>query len=254
MEMYSAWDIDFIKVDDIAFSKIYPDAHLDEIKAIRESIDRINPNIILSLSPGPANLRDGSFLQEHANMWRLTDDFWDEWPMVLEMFERCNQWSPFIRPGSWPDCDMLPLGHIAIRSDERGVSERDTRLTRDEQRTMMTLWSLFQSPLMFGGELTLLDDWTFSLLANKELTEMHLKLKHQKQVWRDNTWIVWQAEADDSNYTAIFNISDTHAILPHDIAARFMPAAGGLEMWSGQSTESVRDAIPSHGCLIFRAI
>lgn len=80
-------------------------------------------------------------------MWRLTDDFWDEWELLYDMFDRCNYWSPFIRKGNWPDCDMLPLGHIGIRSGERGKADRMTCFTKPEQKTMITLWSIFQSPL-----------------------------------------------------------------------------------------------------------
>ena len=93
------------------------------------------------------------FFKKTANMWRLTDDFWDEWELLYDMFDRCNYWSPFIRKGNWPDCDMLPLGHIGIRSGERGKADRMTCFTKPEQKTMITLWSIFQSPLMYGGEL-----------------------------------------------------------------------------------------------------
>ena len=36
--------------------------------------------------------------------------------------------------------------------------------------TMMTLWCMFRSPLMIGAELTKMDDFTLSLLTNKELS------------------------------------------------------------------------------------
>ena len=124
MELYASWGVDFIKVDDIAYSTIYRDSHRKEIEGIRKAIDKTGRDIVLSLSPGPARLRDGSFLQKTANMWRLTDDFWDEWELLYDMFDRCNYWSPFIRKGNWPDCDMLPLGHIGIRSGERGSLRR----------------------------------------------------------------------------------------------------------------------------------
>ena len=41
--------------------------------------------------------------------------------------------------------------------------------TREERKTMMTLWCMFRSPLMIGAELTKMDDFTLSLLTNKEL-------------------------------------------------------------------------------------
>lgn len=94
MELYASWGVDFIKVDDIAYSTIYRDSHRKEIEGIRKAIDKTGRDIVLSLSPGPARLQDGSFLQKTANMWRLTDDFWDEWELLYDMFDRCNYWSP----------------------------------------------------------------------------------------------------------------------------------------------------------------
>ena len=60
---------------------------------------------------------------------------------------------------------MLPLGKVGKGFGQ----ERDTGLTKEEQKTMMTLWSFFKSPLMIGAELTKLDGWTMSLLTNKEI-------------------------------------------------------------------------------------
>lgn len=85
-------------------------------------------------------------------MWRITDDFWDRWELLLDMFSRCRSWQGVPQAGSWPDCDMLPLGHIGVRSVDGGGDDRWTRFTRDEQLTMMSLWSIFRSPLIFGGE------------------------------------------------------------------------------------------------------
>src|SRR3546814_14611689 len=83
-------------------------------------------------------------------MWRISDDFWDQWPLLLAQFERLANWAPHRRSGAWPDADMLPLGLLAL-------GERRTRFTPDEQRTMMTLWAIARSPLIMGGDLRALD-------------------------------------------------------------------------------------------------
>src|SRR5690606_8397450 len=108
-ELYAEWGVDFVKVDDIAASRLYG-SHLEEIRLIRRAIDRCGRPMVLSLSPGPAPLEHADFFAEHANMWRMTDDFWDKWPLLLDMFDRCKKWEGKSRPGAWPDCDMLPLG------------------------------------------------------------------------------------------------------------------------------------------------
>lgn len=252
LELYAEWGVDFIKVDDIAYSTIYREAHFAEIVAIRRAIDKTGREIVLSLSPGPARLQDGSFLQKNANMWRLTDDFWDEWDMLYDMFERCDRWSPFIRKGNWPDCDMLPLGHIGIRSGERGQGDRMTRFTKAEQRTMVTLWSLFQSPLMLGGELTDLDEWTLGLITNEELNRMHSTLTEQQQEFRDKEWIIWTAENNESRYTAVFNVSDKSQKIPEKISQKEL-AEEAVELWSGRKlAELAGSKIDAHDCVVFR--
>lgn len=208
IELYSSWGVDFIKVDDIGDSKLYG-AHLEEIELLRDIIDEADREIVLSLSPGPASLEHGSFLQRNANMWRLTDDYWDTWPQLYDMFERCEKWAPFVEEGTWPDCDMLPLGHIGIRSTDGGASDRMTRFTKEEQRTMMSLWSLFKSPLFFGGELRDNDDWTLSLLQNKALLEMHEEGKNPKQVYRKDDIVIWHSMNEEAeNYIGVFNLND----------------------------------------------
>ena len=217
-KLYAEWGVDFIKVDDIADSKLYS-THLEEIKAIRKAIDKTGRDMVLSLSPGPAPLKYGTFFQEYANMWRLTDDFWDNWEQLKDMFTRCAQWSPFVGPGSWPDCDMLPLGHIGIRSVDGGGADRLTRFTKAEQRTMMTLWSIFRSPLMLGCELTDLDDWTLHLLREPTLKIMHQEGRNAHQIYNEDDWVVWQTETNAMVYYVIFNLSDTERVTPTEIVA-----------------------------------
>src|SRR5699024_11622892 len=79
IELYSSWGVYFIKVDDIADCKLYG-AHLEEIELLRELIDEVDREIVLSLSPVQASFEHGSFLQKNANMWRLTYDYWDTCP------------------------------------------------------------------------------------------------------------------------------------------------------------------------------
>lgn len=151
-ELYAQWGVDFVKVDDIAASRLY-DTHLEEIKMIQRAIHACGRPMVLSLSPGPAPIKYAHHFKTNANMWRITDDFWDDWSLLYQMFERCEVWEKHIGTGHWPDCDMLPLGHIGIRSVDGPGGDRWTRFTKDEQLTMMNLWAISRSPLMFGGEL-----------------------------------------------------------------------------------------------------
>jgi alpha-galactosidase len=210
-QLYAEWEVDFVKVDDIAASRLYH-IHTGEIEMLRKAIDRCGRPMVLSLSPGAAPLEHSDLFLNNANMWRMTDDFWDLWPLLHDMFERCEKWYPIVGDGSWPDCDMLPLGHIGLRSVDGGGSDRLTRFTKDEQLTMMTLWSVFRSPLMFGGELRDNDEWTLSLLTNEEVLAVHRDGRGAKPLYRDGERSVWTSTGPSGElFAALFNLGDAEA-------------------------------------------
>lgn len=248
-ELYAEWEVDFIKVDDIADSKLYG-AHLEEIKMIRKAIDRCGRPMVLSLSPGPAHLNDAAILEENANMWRMTDDFWDLWAPLYDMFDRCYRWSKNVGPGYWPDADMLPLGHIGIRSVDGGASDRYTRFTQDEQITMMTLWTIFKSPLMFGGEMRDNDKFTLSLLTNEEVLKMHQEGSGARQVYRYQDRVVWQSSGPNQEiYLALFNIADvaqTVSVALEDIGIKSDQIKSLTDLWQKQVMPMVNQSIKSH--------
>ncbi|PRY82252.1 glycoside hydrolase family 27 protein [Alkalibacterium olivapovliticus] len=240
IDLFGSWGVDFLKVDDIADSKLYG-GHLEEIVMLREAIDESGYNIVLSLSPGPASLEHGAFLQKHANMWRLTDDYWDNWQQLYNMFERCEKWAPFVREGNWPDCDMLPLGHIGIRSVDGGGSDRLTRFTKGEQKTMLSLWSLFKSPLFFGGELSDLDDWTLNLLQNSHLINMHQSGQNPEQISRKDDIVIWKSESDEKVWLALFNLNDTQKTVIYNANEHILGTINDfLEIFSRESLSQTR--------------
>lgn len=234
-ELYASWGVDFVKIDDIADSKLYG-GHLEEIELIRNVIDNTGREIVLSLSPGPASLEHASLLQNNANMWRLTDDYWDNWWQLYEMFEKSAKWAPLVREGNWPDCDMLPLGHIGISSVDGGGSDRMTRFTKEEQKSMMTLWSIFRSPLMFGGHLPDNDEWTLSLLQNEDLTDLHLNSRQAFEVSRKQDIVVWHSQGKDCEWIAVFNLNDGAEVVSVDLKKYSEQTLKyAKEIWSGSA-------------------
>ncbi|MDI4643595.1 glycoside hydrolase family 27 protein [Cohnella hashimotonis] len=259
-QLYAQWGVDFVKVDDIAASRLY-DTHLPEIAMIRWAIDRCGRPMTLSLSPGPAPLAHADFLEANANMWRMTDDFWDLWEPLLDMFDRCEQWQGRTGPGHWPDCDMLPLGHIGIRSVDGGGADRWTRFSRDEQVTMMTLWTLFRSPLFFGGELNDNDDWTLSLLTNRDVLAMHRDGTDARLVSRDGDRIVWTSNGPDGvRYVALFNVGDSPLRVGVGLDALGWRGraddAKAFDMWASSALAPVGERleleVASHGARLVR--
>ena len=103
---------------------------------------------------------------------------------------------------------MLPLGKLRI-TDKNGAPQQ-TRFTPDEQQTLMTLWSIFRSPLIFGGDLPSEDAATLALLTNREVLDVNQNSSDNRQVLERGNVRVWLADAQDlkEKYTAVFNLGD----------------------------------------------
>lgn len=233
-ELYASWGVDFVKCDDIARELPHEE---EEMILISETLHNCGRDMILSLSPGPALLEKAELYKQTANMWRITDDFWDEWELLYGMFERADKWSTHTGAGNWPDADMLPIGPVRQCYD---VKNR-TRFTQDEQITMMTLWSIFRSPLIIGGKMTGFDDFTMSLLTNDLILMMHRNARHSHQVWRKEVngieHILWTAvNAEGGQYVAIFNVGEENSKIEIALSdLEIYNEVHGVELWNGKN-------------------
>jgi hypothetical protein len=206
--MYASWGVDFVKVDDIA--RPYDETQKAEIEAIRQAIDKTGRSIVLSLSPGDTPLERGKHVMQHANMWRISDDFWDRWQPLHDMFGRLDKWTNYRAPGAWPDADMLPFGIIEFT--------RPTHFTRDEQTLCLTLWCIARSPLILGADMTRLDPFTLDLLTDPEVLAVNQASTGNRELTNQNDLITWSARVPDSHdqYVALFNAQGTDS--PYDLA------------------------------------
>jgi len=201
--LYARWGVDYIKADDMGRP-----FHADEVAALSRAIRKSGRAIVLSLSPGAADVTRAGEYQAYAQLWRISDDFWDRWKTLRQQFDFCRRWVPYIGPDSWPDADMLPLGRIGLRA-ERG-DPRQTNFTRDEQYTLMTLWSVFRSPLMFGGDLPSNDAFTLSLITNEEVLAVNQRSAGNRELFARGNQIAWVADVPKTKdkYLAVFNLDD----------------------------------------------
>ncbi|MGA9671952.1 MAG: glycoside hydrolase family 27 protein [Terracidiphilus sp.] len=226
LKLYAGWGLDFIKVDCIS-DRPY---RITEIKQIAKAIQKTGRPIVLSLSPGPTHLEHAEEVGKYGQMWRVADDHWDGWTFphkpgdgefpfgVRDEFDRLAKWVPYARPGNWPDADMLPEGSL---TPHPGWGEpRQSRLTQDEQRTEFTLWAIARSPLIFGGNLTKLDDFARSLMTNQEITFMNQNISYSHPI--DTSSLpggsenvrIWQGTIDSpgarnyAEFFAFFNLDE----------------------------------------------
>lgn len=251
--LFAGWGVDFVKADDL----LWP-YHERDIAALSTALRGAGRPITLSLSPGRLmSLHRLEHLREHSDMWRISDDLWDRWPDVADQFARLAAWAPYAGPGSWPDADMLPLGRIGIRA-ERGT-DRLSQLTLDEQRTLMTLWCMGRSPLMFGGDLPSSPPETIALLTNEAVIALLRHSRDNRQVIRDEGLVVWTAEATDrdARYVALFNLNDAPSGFRLPVRDLGHRTAGAVtDLWTGRAlpagSADLTVDLTAHGCLLAR--
>jgi hypothetical protein len=265
-KLFAAWGLDYIKVDCVSDHPYRP----TEIRQIWEAIRKTGRPMVLSLSPGPTQLEHSAEVAKYAQMWRITDDHWDVWnptgkkgefPFGLnEEFDRIAAWQPYVKPGNWPDPDMLPEGSLTPHPGWGDA--RQSRYTQAEQRTEFTLWAISRSPLIFGGNLTKLDEFTRGLMSNREVLDLDQRAVHSAPIslpghpnlraWRART-----GGADARSYIAVFNVSDRPFV--GEIGwADLQQSAGMHATWDlyGNGKVDARNSLhaylPPHGCALFR--
>ncbi len=257
--LYASWGVDYVKVDDICNIKATP-LHAysakKEIEMIRNAIDHSGRKMVLSLSPGPAVLEEAWHMAKYANMWRITDDFWDDWEYLKEMFWRCERWQSHVKPGQYPDCDMLPLGRICINQDGKG---RNTRLTKPEQITLMTLWCIFRSPLIMGGEMRDNDAFTLSLLTNDNVLYLNQHGGEPLQLFRDEEKAGWINYVDGIPYIALFNLQNRTANVSFSVDEILDSKPYAVEeIWtnshSALNSNMLSASLEPHGAALFRLL
>jgi alpha-galactosidase len=244
---YAQWGVDFVKMDDM--SRPY-DAHAPEIEAASAAIARSGRPMMLSLSPGETPVPRGDHVRANAHMWRISDDFWDDWKMLEAQFVRLENWHAFAGPDGWPDADMLPLGRLAL-------GKRDTRFTPAEQRTVMTLWSIARSPLIMGGDLRHLDPPTLALLTNPEVLAVNQASRDNRPVFVEDGVRVWTARsADGGLYVALFNVRDKEREVGVDL--RWIGAGERVavrDLWARRDlaavTKRLTATLPAHGAGLY---
>lgn len=252
--LYADWGVDFVKMDDT--SQPY---HTAEIEAVRRAIDRCGRQMVLSLSPGETPIADAVHVAAHANMWRVSGDFWDDWGALLHEFDLGERWVGYSSPGAWPDADMLPLGRLSV-GDRSVGKDRRTRFSRNEQVTLLTLWCLLRSPLMVDANLPDLDEWTVRLLTNPNLLGLDQTWDgaRARRVQHDANQETWLRRSGDGSWVlALFNLDDEEDKLSATWSSLGLKGSyTAKNLWTGRSLGRLRGTVsaslPGHAPLLIR--
>jgi hypothetical protein len=196
-------------------------------------------------------------------MQRVSKDLWDAWvdedpgfSSLKLQFDVAKMWQGRALPGYWPDLDMLPIGRLSLRGP-RGP-RRESELTRDEQISMLTLWAMFGSPLMIGGELSSMPDEALRLLTNPELLRVQQTGLSGRELWRRGDHIAWRKELPQQGAVALslFNLGER----PERVAltradAPELERAEVLDAWQNEPCSAagaqIEALVPAHGARLF---
>jgi alpha-galactosidase len=254
-ELYASWDVDFVKVDNINAGEGEAPYRELEAEAYKKAIENCGRPMVLSFSSG-LDYANAEHLRKTGNMWRISHDFWDTWPQLKEQFPLCAQWAHISAPGSFPDADMLPIGNLRLRGPF-GKPGR-SNFSVEEQYTMMTLWSIFRSPLMIGGNLPDADDLMMKLLTNDEVLEANQKGENAREVYNQDNQVIWISDAPGSDkYVALFNIGEKEQNVTVNFSQFHLADQYEVrDCWKkadlGEVKDELTQLIPAHGSKLYK--
>lgn len=209
------WQVDFIKYDDIV---PYP----EEVQAVVNAIKQCGRPIVLSLSPGTKVDKKAIDVLKQANMLRVTNDVWDEQGYIDACFKAWRAWQGYDQPRFWIDMDMIPFGQLQLMSPKNESSKakdknlvrlagkgntRWCKLSNDQMKTFITLRALSASPLMMGGDLPTVDDFSLSLITNKEMIDCNQNGVMGTLVYDKDNVEIWKvvSKSFDGGWIGVFN-------------------------------------------------
>ena len=257
-DLYAQWGVDYVKADDIS----RPIYHPGEVEMMHNAIEQCGREIVLSLSWGGPSMGWANHIVENADLWRISGDFWDEWEDIYAMFELASNWCPFRGNGNWPDCDMLPIGQLCLSGYPKGNrDEHRSHLTDDEIKTMMNLWCMARSPLMWGGDPISTSDEDYAYLTNEMLLDINQNSCNNKEVFYRDNRKVWTAEDSDSEdkYLGLFNVGEYATNVDFD---RYWVKWEGeyelINVWTGENEGKADDIISKrlepHASVVYKLV
>jgi alpha-galactosidase len=124
---------------------------------------------------------------------------------------------------------------------------------------MMTLWAMFRSPLIMGGDLLQADKWTTSLLTNPDIIAIDQHSRDNRAVITTENTAVWVArpEAGNDYYVAVFNIGEKEQDLKFSWKDVGVEAAkcNVRNLWSHEESKdvkSLRVKLKPHASAVWR--
>jgi alpha-galactosidase len=254
-QTFANWGVDYLKYDWCSYSKIYKEEDgVDGLKApyqlMTTSLGKVHRDIVFSFCQyGLGNVWEWG-ADAGGNLWRTHHDIIDKWTTVETIGFGESGEEKYAGPGHWNDPDILQVG-----VENKGVP---SRLTPDEQYAHVSLWCLLAAPLLIGGDMTKLDDFTLNLLTNDEVLAVDQDPlgKQAGRVTVNGTSEVWAKKmADGSLAVGLFNRGETD----NQVTAAWtdLSLSGQQvvrDLWRqkdlGTYSDNFAATVPAHGVLL----
>ena len=268
------WGVDFLKYDDIV-------AFPEEVKGVANAIAQCGRPIMLSLSPGgdvdPNQL--GAF--KKGQMLRVTPDIWDDQKGIDECFMEWRKWNGKSEPGFWIDMDMIPFGQLQMMSPKpKGVNGTESKkeladkmksgeianfellagkgfnrwseFSKDQMYTFITLRALSASPLMMGGDLPTLDNFSLSLITNKEMLKCNQNAVMGTLIYDKDGIEIWKTPNKEGKggWIGVFNrnkVDKSISLKNSDLGSDITDSSKLFDIWNNKTIKNLKFTIKSNG-------
>ena len=264
---WAAWGFDFIKYDYCTYTRIFLSEtkergrapteydHAKPFLTLYETLRSLPRDIVFSANSGGHGAHR---LGEVAgvNMWRTWTDLKDSWGGLVNAANTAFDLAPHSKSGFWGDPDMLVVGFM-----DTGAGEpHKTLLTPNEQYSHLTLWSLFNAPLLLGCQMDKMDAFTMNLLTNPEVIDVNQDVSSpgaKRTLNTDAEWIAVKELSDGSFAVGIVNLRPSRRSVTLDLAANGLPPNAILrDIWRrsdlGEACGTKTFDVPPHAPVFLR--
>jgi alpha-galactosidase len=246
---YAAWGIDYLKYDWCGASRIYKDEDMQAVyQKMGDALRKSGRAIVYSLCQyGRADVWKWG-PEVGGNLWRTTGDIRDAWESMDHIgFDQQEKLSEFAAPGHWNDPDMLEIGN--------------GKMSDEEYRVHMSLWSMLAAPLLAGNDLREMTPQIKAILTNREVigVDQDKKGVEGKRIAKVGNTEVWSRSlADGSQAIALFNRGGDAANITVKWADLGLSGAPKKtrDLWAHADLKATGDAysamVPSHGVVMLK--
>ncbi len=210
---FASWGVDYLKYD-------YCNAPEDSATArhryrtMANALQKSGRNIALGICEWGQRQCEEWCEEVGGQLWRTSYDVRDMWKDVVKqggmgILDIVNVTAPlanYVRPGQWPDMDMLVVGlrgKGGPSSDLGGVG-----CTQTEYQTQMSMWCMMASPLAMTNDLRKVSEDDRRILLNPEIIAINqdpLGKAAERKVMTDDYQIYVRPLADGSHAVALLN-------------------------------------------------